>query len=135
HARRAVTCERGSAAILLLAVAGLVVVLTIAVADVGLALAARLQAAAAADAAALGAAPVTFRPFGATGSPATEAGRLAAANGSVLTSCRCPIDRSWRSRVVEVAVERRVSLLGLGSTTVHASSKAEFDPTKLLGDP
>ena len=126
--------ERGSAAVLLLAVAGLVIVLTIGVADVGLALAARLQAAAAADAAALAAAPVTFRPFGAKGSPAFEAGRLAAANGAVLASCRCPIDRSWRSRVVEVAVERRVSLLGLGSIIVKASSRAEFAPARLLGD-
>jgi len=124
--------ERGSAAILLLGVAGLVVVLTIGVADVGLALAARLHAAAAADAAALGAAPVTFRPFGAKGSPASEAGRLAAANGAVLSSCRCPIDRSWRPRVVEVTVERRVNLLGFGSITVRASSEAEFAPTLLL---
>ena len=129
------TSERGSAAALLLAVAGLVIVLTIGVADVGLALAGRLQAAAAADAAALAAAPVTFRPFGAEGSPASEAGRLAAANGAVLASCRCPIDRSWRSRVVEVAVERRVSLLGLGSIIVRASSRAEFAPARLLGDP
>ena len=129
------TSEHGSAASLLLAVAGLVVVLTIGVADVGAALAARLQAAAAADAAALGAAPVTFRPFGAEGSPASEAGRLAAANGATLVSCRCSIDRNWRSRGVEVTVERRVSLLGLGSITVRASSQAEFDPTKLLGNP
>lgn len=126
------TSERGSAAVLLLAVAGLVIVLTIGVADVGLALAARLQAAAAADAAALAAAPVTFRPFGAKGSPASEAGRLAAANGSVLTSCRCPIDRSWRRRVVEVDVERRVALFGFGSITVRASSQAEFAPALLL---
>lgn len=132
--------ERGSAALLLLAVAGLVIILTIGVADVGLALAARLQAAAAADAAALAAAPVTFRSFGATGSPAAEAGRLAAANGAVLTVCRCPIDRSWRPRVVEVAVERRVALLGIGAITVRASSRAEFAPELLLeqdvrGDP
>ena len=127
--------ERGSAAILLLGVAGLVVVLTIGVVDVGLALAARLQAAAAADAAALAAAPVTFRPFGSAGSPASEADRLAVANGAVLASCRCPIDRSWHSRVVEVDVRRRVSLLGLGSVTVTASSRAEFDPARLLADP
>lgn len=126
------TGERGSAALLLLGVAGLVVVVTIGVADVGLALGARLQAAAAADAAALAAAPVTFRPFGAAGSPAAEAGRLAAANGSVLTACRCPIDRSWRSRVVEVDVQRRVNLIGLGSMTVTASSQAEFAPALLL---
>lgn len=124
--------EAGSAALLLLAVAGFVVIVTIGVADVGLALAGRLQAATAADAAALAAAPVTFRPFGAAGSPATEAGRLASANGAVLADCRCPIDRSWRPRVVEVAVERRVELLGIGAITVRVSSRAEFTPELLL---
>jgi len=127
-----VSVERGSAALLLLAVAGLVIILTIGVADVGLALAGRLQAAAAADAAALAAAPVTFRPFGAAGSPAAEAGRLASANGAVLTACRCPIDRTWGPRVVEVVVERRVDLLGIGAITVRASSRAEFTPDLLL---
>lgn len=124
--------ERGSAAVLLLAVAALVVVLTIGVADVGLALAGRLQAAAAADAAALAAAPVTFRPFGASGSPAAEARRFAGANGAVLVFCRCPVDRSWRSRVAEVVVERRVELLGIGSVTVRATSRAEFSPAALI---
>ena len=124
--------ERGSAAVLLLAVAGLVLVLALGVADAGIALGARLQTAAAADAAALAAAPVTFRPFGATGGPAAEAGRLARANGAVLTKCSCAVDRTWRSRVVEVVVERRVELLGLGAITVSASSRAEFAPTALL---
>jgi secretion/DNA translocation related TadE-like protein len=125
--------ERGSAAVLLLAVAGLVVLLTVAVADAGIALAARLQASGAADAAALAAAPVTFRPFGATGSPEAEARRLANANGVVLTRCSCSPDRTWRSRVVEVVVERRIQLLGFGTVTVSASSRAEFSPTALIG--
>lgn len=122
---------------LLLSVVGLVIVLIIGVADVGLAFAARLQAAAAADAAALAAAPVTFRPFGAAGRPTDEARRLAEANGVVLVACRCPIDRSWRPRVTEVVVERRVGLLGIGAITVSATSRAEFDPGALLdgGDP
>lgn len=124
--------ERGSAAVLLLAVAALVVVLTIGIADAGLALAARLQAAAAADAAALAAAPVTFRAFGAEGDPADEARRFAKANGAVLISCRCPIDRTWRSRVAEVVVERRIELVGIGAVTVRASSRAEFSPSALI---
>jgi secretion/DNA translocation related TadE-like protein len=124
--------ERGSAAVLLLAVAGLVLLLAVGVADAGIAFSARLQAAAAADAAALAAAPVTFRPFGATGSPMAEARRLAGANGVVLTSCSCAVDRTWRSRVVEVVVERRVELLGLGAITVRASSRAEFAPMALI---
>jgi len=124
--------ERGSATLLLLAVAGLVLILTVGVADAGIAFAARLQAAAAADAAALAAAPVTFRPFGAVGSSTDEARRFAGANGAVLVSCRCPIDRSWQSRVVEVVVERRVALLGIGAITVRASSRAEFSPAALI---
>lgn len=124
--------DHGSAAVLLLAAAALVLLLVLGVADAGIAFSARLQAAAAADAAALAAAPVTFRPFGATGSPAAEARRLAGANGAVLTKCSCPVDRSWRSRVVEVVVERRVGLFGLGTITVRASSRAEFAPMLLL---
>ena len=126
--------ERGSAAVLLLAVAGLVLLLALGVADAGIAFSARLQAAAAADAAALAAAPVTFRPFGATGSPAAEARRLATANGAVLTTCSCPIDRTWQARVVHVVVERRVDLLGIGAITVRASSRAEFAPAALLDE-
>jgi hypothetical protein len=118
--------------LLLLAVACLALVMTLGVADAGLALGGRLQAAAAADAAALAAAPVTFRPFGATGSPTAEARRVAAANGSVLVSCRCPIDRDWLPRTVEVVVERRVALLGVGSIITRAVSRAEFDPRALL---
>ncbi|MEN8234063.1 MAG: Rv3654c family TadE-like protein [Actinomycetota bacterium] len=129
------TRESGSAALLLLAVGGVVLVLALGVANAGVALTARLQAAAAADAAALAAAPVTFLPFGAKGGPVSEARRLAAANGAVLARCDCRIDRSWRSRVVEVLVERRVELLGLGVITVRASSRAEFAPALLLGEP
>jgi len=124
--------ERGSAAVLLLAVAGLVLLLALGVADAGIAFSARLQAAAAADAAALAAAPVTFRPFGATGTPTAEARRLALANGAVLATCSCPVDRTWRTRVVHVVVERRVDLLGIGAITVQASSHAEFAPAALL---
>lgn len=124
--------EQGSAAVLLVAVAGLVLLLALGVADVGIAFSARLQAAAAADAAALAAAPVTFRPFGARGSPTTEARRLASANGAVLTRCSCAIDRTWRPRVVEVVVERRVDLLAIGTITVRASSRAEFAPMALI---
>lgn len=124
--------DRGSAAVLLLAAAALVLVLALGVADAGIAFSARLQAATAADAAALAAAPVTFRPFGAAGGPAMEARRFAAANGAVLTKCSCPVDRSWRPRVVEVFVERGVELFGLGTITVRASSRAEFAPMLLL---
>ena len=124
--------ERGSATVLMVAVTGVLLVLAVLVADVGGYLAIRLQLAAAADAAALAAAPVTFRQFGAVGSPAHEAQRLATANGARLVWCRCPVDRSWAPREVEVVVERRVQLLVLGNRTVRMSSRAEFVPTLLV---
>jgi hypothetical protein len=89
-------------------------------------------AATAADAAALAAAPVTFRPFGARGGPASEARRLATANGASLAACDCPIDRSWRPRTVTVTTTRSISLPVLGRVTVRASSRAAFDPQRLL---
>jgi secretion/DNA translocation related TadE-like protein len=124
--------QRGSAAVATLGVAGVVLVLTVAVADVGIYLAARLQAAAAADAAALAAAPVTFAPFGGSGSPVAEAAHYAAANGTRLVSCACAIDRSFDPRTVTVAVSRRVSVPVLGIFTVTATSRAEFAPAALL---
>jgi len=123
--------ERGSAGLGLAAV-GMAVFLVAAVGSVGAGVAAYAKAAAGADAAALGAAPVTFRPFGASGSPRSEAARFAAANGSRLIRCRCPVDRSWASRSVEVTVVRTISILGIGEVTVRASSRATFDPSKLL---
>ena len=127
------TRERGAVAPVLLGVAGVVLVLAVGVADVGILLAARLQASAAADAAALAAAPVTFQPFGAAAGPVEEARRLAAANGARLVVCACRTDPSWEARTVSVVVERRVALIGFGAVTATASSRAEFDPAKLLG--
>ena len=104
----------------------------VAVGAVAQLLAAYLEAAAAADAAALAAAPVTFRPFGATGTAAEEAARFANANGARLVSCRCGADASWEPRTVEVIVAKRVDLVAFGTRTVRASSRAEFVPARLL---
>jgi len=123
--------ERGSVGLGLAAV-GMAVLLVAAVGSVGSGVTAYAKAAAGADAAALAAAPVTFRPFGATGSPRSEAAGFAAANGSRLVRCRCPVNRSWVSRSVEVTVVRTLSILGIGEVTVRASSRATFDPSKLL---
>lgn len=124
--------ERGSAAVAMLGVAGVVVVLTVAIADVGMYLTAHLQAAAAADAAALAAAPVTFLPFGGSGSPVAEAKHYAAVNGTRLVFCACPIDRSFETRIVTVVVARDVSIPAIGMLTVTATSRAEFSPVALL---
>ena len=123
--------ESGSLAIGV-ALVGLVLVMIVAVASVGGAIGAYTKAAGAADAAALAAAPVTFRPFGASGSPAHEAALFARANGATLVSCRCSIDRSWDTRTVVVTVERTVSIVGVGTVRVHATSRATFEPAALL---
>lgn len=118
----------------MLATAGLVLLLMVGVGDAGLLLSGRYRAAAAADAAALAAAPVTFRPFGASGTARQEAARYAAMNGASIVACRCEADPSWRARTVEVVVERKVGLIGGAEITVRASSRAEFDPLALLGE-
>jgi hypothetical protein len=116
------------------AVAGVVLLLAALLGSVGAYLRVRSEVSAAADAAALAAAPVTFLPFGADGTPAQEAARFAAMNGAELRRCLCPIDPSWESRVVEVEVARTVPLWPAGAITVTAVSRAEFVPTALLGD-
>jgi len=92
----------------------------------------RVEAVAAADAAALAAAPVTFLPFGAAGTPAEEAARFATANGARLVSCACALDPSWKPRAVTVQVAREASLWPAGSVTVTATGRAEFLPALLL---
>jgi hypothetical protein len=114
------------------AMVGLVLVMIVAVGSVGGAIGAYTKASAAADAAALAAAPVTFRPFGASGSPVHEAALFARANGAVVVSCQCPIDRSWDTRTVVVTVARTVSVMGIGTVRVRATSRATFEPAALL---
>ena len=132
HSRRcALSGERGSI-VLGLGVVVLVLMLAAGVGAVGAGFAGYVQAAGAADAAALAAAPVTFRPFAARGTPTQEAARFASANHTSLVRCVCPIDRSWRKRTVTVVVERRIDLPGLGTVSVRATSRATFEPAALL---
>lgn len=114
------------------ALVGLVLVMVVAVAAVGAGIGAYTKAASAADAAALAAAPVTFRPFGASGTPVQEAALFASANGTSLVFCSCPIDRSWDTRTVVVTVERIIPIPGIGTVGVHATSRATFEPVALL---
>jgi len=126
--------ERGAAAVMLLGLAGLVLLLAAVVGTIGVYLRARVEASAAADAAALAAAPVTFHPFGAQGTPADEAARFAAANGARLVSCVCPVDPSWEPRTVTVRVVTEVRVWPIGTATVTAVGRAEFIPALLLGE-
>lgn len=125
--------DRGTVTLVMLAVGGLVMLLMTALVAVAGIQSARLRATTAADAAALAAAPVTFLPFGASGTPAQEAGRFAGLNGGVMLSCRCPIDRSFAGRSVEVRVRTSVAAPLLGFVTVEAVGRAEFVPAALLG--
>ncbi len=124
--------DRGSVSLLVLGLVGVLIVLGLMLGSVGNYLSVRGRAQMAADAAALAAAPVTFRPFGSLGSPAAEAARLAAANGATLVACVCPVDHSWSSRIVEVEVEREVDIVVLGRRAVRAAAAAEFAPVELL---
>lgn len=116
---------------LLLGVIGVSLLIALAVADVARYVAAGVEAATAADAAALAAAPVTFRAFGSDRGPSAEASRFAEANGASLITCRCAIDRSWSTRTVEVIVERSLHLILLGTRTVRAVGRGEFLPARL----
>jgi secretion/DNA translocation related TadE-like protein len=118
--------------VLMLGVVGLMIVLGVMLGTTGHYLAARSHVQMAADAAALAAAPVTFRPFGSQGNPAAEATRLAAANGGRLVRCTCPINPSWANRTVYVEVVQEVNLIVLGRREVRAVAAAEFAPVELL---
>lgn len=125
--------ETGAAA--LAVVGAVVVVLLLAMWMSALAIAMRGYQAAttAADAAALAAAPVTFLPFGAKGSPGQEAARFVVLNGAEMVWCRCEIDRTFEPRTVEVRVRTTVQLPILGMRHVEAIGRAEFVPAALLG--
>ena len=124
--------QRGAAGVVLLGVVAVAMMVSLVIADVGGYLAARLHAAAAADAAALAAAPMTFAPFGVDESPSAAAAATAAANGTRLIECRCRPDPSWSSRTVVIVVARSVDLVLFGTQTVTAASAAEFDPAALV---
>lgn len=125
--------DDGSVSLAAVGVVAILLVLSWWLAALGLVLSAHLDMTTAADASALAAAPVTFLPFGATGSPAEEAARFARLNGATLLWCECPIDRSFEPRTVEVRVARVIDVPVVGATTVEATGRAEFVPALLLG--
>lgn len=126
------SADRGSATVLTLAISGLVVVLTAAVAQLGVLVAARGQASTAADAAALAAAVATY-PAAGTRTPRAAAAVAARANGAVVETCRCPVDARLRTRSVEVVASVDVDVSLFGDLTVRSAARAEFDPRAWLG--
>jgi hypothetical protein len=123
--------DRGASSLLVVAAAGLAVVLAALVIDVGLLVAHRLRVAAAADAAALAAAPVTFRRFGAAADPRSEAAAIARQNDAVLVSCVCGINTSLATRSVRVVVAADIDLVFFGRQRVTAESAASYTPIRL----
>lgn len=124
--------ERGSSAVAMAGVVGVVAVLAVAVASIGILYGAKAQAQTAADAGALAAAVATYPPI-ARGSPAVVARSVVTENGSRLVSCRCGVDTSLSERTVEVVTAVGVSVPIFGTVEVGASSRAEFDPMRWLG--
>jgi secretion/DNA translocation related TadE-like protein len=130
-----VSSDRGSIAVVVLGAVAEGLVLVIAIVATAQLTSGRARAVNAADAAALAAAPVTFRAFGAQGSPAEEAERFAAANGATLVTCECRRDGTYASRVVVVTVRVTVDVLGFRQVSIEADSAAEFRPVQLLIGP
>ncbi|MFQ5517884.1 MAG: pilus assembly protein TadG-related protein [Acidimicrobiia bacterium] len=123
--------DDGAAGVALIAVVGVALVLTVGIGAVATLVAGKSRAQTAADAAALAAAPVTFRPFGAQGDATSEARRFAAANGARLLTCHCDEDPSWAARTVRVVVDIPVAFGPLPTVRVQAESLAEFIPVRL----
>ena len=124
--------ERGSVSVLVVGVSVLACALVVGLAGMGQILLARERAVAAAEAGALAAAPVTFRPFGATGSATEEAAKLVRANGAELMACSCDHDPGYDPRTVTVTARLTVAVLGFRTVTLEATAAAEFRPVALL---
>ena len=117
------TREAGSVSVVVAAVVGMTLVVTMGAADVGRALIARSRAEAAADFAALAAAQELAFPSGID--PASFAADYADRNGARLVSCSCAEGET--EAVVEVAVPVRGFLLPLAARDVVAVARAVVD--------
>ena len=124
--------ERGSVSVLVVTVLTLGFLLAVAVTGIGQVLVARERLITAAEAGALAAAPVTFRPFGASGSPGAEADRLVRSNGAELVRCYCSYDPQYNSRTVTVTARLAVTVLGLREIDLEYTAAAEFRPVDLF---
>ena len=127
--------DRGSVTVLTVGALVLALVLVVGVTAIGQVLIARNRVIAAAEAGALAAAPVTFRPFGATGSAMEEASRLVRSNGATLVRCDCRPDSRYAPRTVVVTAMVNVDVLGLRETSIEATAAAEFRPVASLVGP
>ena len=124
--------DRGSAAVLMVAMAGVVAIVGIGSASVGLLLSGRELAATAAEAASLAAAVATYPPAS-SGAPVSVASEMAGENGARLESCLCAVDSSLRVRQVTVVTAAITEVPLFGTVVIRGSATAEFDPAAWLG--
>jgi secretion/DNA translocation related TadE-like protein len=115
--------ERGSVSVVVAAVVGMALVVTMGAADVGRALLARSRAEAAADLAALAAAQELAFPSGAD--PSSIAADYADRNGARLVSCSCAAGTT--EAIVHVALPVRGFLLPLVDRDVIGIARAVVD--------
>ena len=127
--------DRGSVTLFAIGTVMLALVLMVGVTAVGQVLIARNRVIAAAEAGALAAVPVTFRPFGARGSATDEAARMVRSNGATLIRCDCRPDPGYDHRTATVTAMVNVSVLGLREVRLEATAVAEFRPVDLLAGP
>jgi secretion/DNA translocation related TadE-like protein len=123
-----VTEDRGSATVLILALLVALLLAGTAIGVLAQAQVAAVRAQTAADAAVLAAAPETFMG----GSPLAMARQYAAANGTELVTCTCPVDRTWQIRRITVTVQVPLDVWLLGAVVISRSATAEFEPVALL---
>ncbi|MDE0642561.1 MAG: hypothetical protein OXH95_00275 [bacterium] len=124
--------DRGGITIFAIGIVVFALVLVAGLAAAGQVLIARDRVFTAAEAGALAAAPVTFRPFGASGSAAEEAAKIVRANGARLVKCVCPPNPLYDPRTVTVTAEVTVEVLGWREMRLEATAAAEFRPVALL---
>lgn len=116
--------EAGSATIMVLGIALVVVSAACAVLMLGAAICARHGAQAAADLAALAAA----QHIGVDDGGCAVAADIATANRARLDSCKVRVDADGRTGVVDVEVSRPVGTGALGEWTARARARAERTP-------
>lgn len=126
------TSVRGAVALTMALLAGVVAVVGVGSASIGLLYTARERATTAAEAAALAAAVATY-PAAASSSPLSAAAALARDNGASLDACWCRVDRSLGVRNVIVLTSLTVRVPLFGEVKVAARAAAEFDPLAWLG--
>jgi len=122
--KTAVGDERGSATLVAVAVVGLILVLSMGVADLGRVLIARSRARTAADAGALAAVQELALPSGLD--PSAAARDYVERNGAVMVACTCAAGTA--EAVVTATIDPGPLLLAPGAHLVTATARAVVDP-------